>query len=147
MELIPPPDYSTKRCPACRRVKALDEFPSNRSRKDGRATYCKPCHNEIMRRNAQRLYGGNANFQRKLRYGIDNAEVAERVRRQGGVCAICGAPDPDHVDHNHATGALRGILCFSCNRGLGKANDDRDVLREAIAYLRRDPPAAPGRLL
>lgn len=64
-----------------------------------------------MRRNACR--GAIPNFLRKLRYGIDNEEVSERVRKHGGACAILRRPRPDHVDHNHATGALRGILCFS----------------------------------
>ena len=72
------------------------------------------------------------------------------MRQQGGACAICGAPDPTHVDPDHATGALRGILCFSCNRGLGKAKDDQGVLRAVIAYLGRESPTPPipqGRLL
>ena len=43
---------------------------------------------------------------------------------QGGVCAICGKPRPEertlHVDHDHETGEIRGLLCFSCNNALGR---------------------------
>ena len=135
-----PPSGPTKRCPMCRTTKPVEDFPRNRGTRDGRATYCKPCHNERMKQASERLYGGHAEFLRKRRYGIGADEVAELVRQQGGVCAICGIPDPTHIDHSHQTGQVRGILCFSCNRGLGKAGDRMDTLRAMIAYLQT--PAA-----
>jgi hypothetical protein len=39
------------------------------------------------------------------------------------------------VDHNHETGALRGLLCCDCNQALGKFQDSRDILLKAIRYL------------
>ena len=57
------------------------------------------------------------------------------MREQGGVCAICGRPDPEHVDHSHETGAVRGILCFNCNGGLGQFRDSIDALLAAATYL------------
>lgn len=55
--------------------------------------------------------------------------------RQGGFCAICQKNEPVHVDHDHVTGVVRGILCFNCNRGLGKLGDDVNLLRRALTYL------------
>jgi hypothetical protein len=72
------------------------------------------------------------------RYGIGDAEVAAMIEAQGGVCAICEGPlDNPHVDHDHATGKVRGILCFNCNAGLGKFRDDVDVMAAAVEYLRK----------
>ncbi|MGH2812844.1 MAG: endonuclease VII domain-containing protein [Actinomycetota bacterium] len=56
---------------------------------------------------------------------------------QQGLCALCRERPARHVDHLHETGTIRGVLCFSCNRGLGKFGDDPEVIRSAIAYLRR----------
>jgi hypothetical protein len=124
-----------KRCPDCGEVKPLDEFPRNKNSKDGRHTYCKPCHNARGRETYERLHGGTRHYHLKRRYGISADEFDELVRQQGGVCAICGRPDPEHVDHDHVTGEVRGILCFNCNGGLGQFRDSVDSLRAAAAYL------------
>ncbi|QSM04369.1 hypothetical protein PROPHIGD43A-4_59 [Mycobacterium phage prophiGD43A-4] len=55
---------------------------------------------------------------------------------QRGKCAICGdAPESLVVDHNHETGAVRGLLCNNCNRCLGLLKDNIEVLTSAAAYL------------
>jgi hypothetical protein len=131
-----------KRCPDCGEFKALDEFPRNRNCKDGRHPYCKPCHNARGKESKQRLYGGSRHYHLKHRYGIGAHEFDELVKQQHGVCAICGRPDPEHVDHDHETGDVRGILCFNCNGGLGQFRDSIDALLTAAAYLcARDPEA------
>ncbi|MGH9033187.1 MAG: endonuclease VII domain-containing protein, partial [Acidimicrobiia bacterium] len=67
--------------------------------------------------------------------GIGATEVVELVKNQGGRCPICGKPDPEHVDHDHVTNQVRGVLCFNCNGGLGQFRDDMQALRNAIEYL------------
>ncbi|MCW2679741.1 MAG: phage endonuclease [Frankiales bacterium] len=59
------------------------------------------------------------------------------VGLQGGVCALCRERAPQHVDHDHMTGQVRGVLCSCCNQGLGNFRDRADVLRTAIDYLER----------
>lgn len=58
---------------------------------------------------------------------------------QSGRCEICTAEftETPHVDHSHVTGRVRGLLCDSCNLGLGKFQDDPALLRLAAAYLER----------
>jgi hypothetical protein len=130
-----------KRCPDCGEWKPASEFPRNRRTKDGRHPYCKPCHNARGRESRERLYGGSRHYHLVRRYGIGAADVEELIRKQGGVCPICGRPDPEHVDHDHMTNQVRGVLCFNCNGGLGQFRDDLEALRNAIEYLEDGPGA------
>ena len=80
----------------------------------------------------------------KRKFGISIDQFQEMLTNQGGGCAICEAPPPEngslHVDHDHETGEVRGLLCFSCNGGIGQFQHDPLILRAAIRYL--DPRAA-----
>lgn len=75
----------------------------------------------------------------KQKYGMTPEEFEAMSEAQGGACAACGGiPDGVlHVDHNHETGLVRGLLCNLCNGALGFARDDRDVLVALAAYLDR----------
>lgn len=72
-------------------------------------------------------------------YGLTPEAYTELLGRQGGGCAVCGAPPPSagvlHVDHSHGTGAVRGLLCTNCNNGLGRFRDDAALLLAAASYL------------
>lgn len=82
--------------------------------------------------------GYNKNLVLKRLYGITLAEFNEMVTDQGGRCAICGVDPPRLVvDHDHESGVVRGLLCDSCNNGLGRFRDDPDALMAAAAYLLR----------
>lgn len=68
---------------------------------------------------------------------LTDAEYDARLAAQGGVCAICGNPPKSrrlHVDHDHRTGTVRGLLCFRCNRALPNYVT-ADWLRRATRYL------------
>ena len=77
----------------------------------------------------------------RAKYGMTPEDYNAMLLAQGGGCAICAAPEPDgqslHVDHDHATGAVRGLLCFNCNAGLGKFGERVELLDAAASYLRR----------
>jgi hypothetical protein len=78
------------------------------------------------------------------RYGLSRADYDALLKRQGGVCAICAKRSEKTlcVDHCHATGTIRGLLCPKCNRGLGYLADDQSALIAALAYLgHRSGPA------
>ena len=72
-------------------------------------------------------------------YGMTPAQYEDRLARQGGGCAICGTPPPEgqslHVDHDHDSGRIRGLLCFNCNAGLGKFGEDPELLSRAAGYV------------
>lgn len=69
--------------------------------------------------------------------GVSDEDYARMLAGQGGGCAICGAPPKTrrlHVDHDHKTGAVRGLLCFRCNRAL-PTYATVDWLKKAADYL------------
>lgn len=69
-------------------------------------------------------------------YGLSIEQYNEILHRQGGVCAICKkTPEKFHVDHDHQTGQVRGLLCSPCNVVLGLMKDLPERLRAAAAYL------------
>ena len=90
---------------------------------------CTTCQNRMFRSHL------------KSRYGITLEEYEAMLTEQGGVCAICGLPENDRykrrlsVDHDHETGAIRGLLCHMCNTGLGKFTDSSELLTSAANYL------------
>lgn len=128
-----------KRCPTCQKTKPIEDFPRNATAEDGRGAYCKPCHSVQGRENRTKNHGSRG-YHLKRRYGITQEDFNKILEQQQGACAICdtGAGEkPWHVDHDHSTGRVRGILCHSCNTGLGNFKDDPEVLRKALEYLVR----------
>ena len=134
-----------KRCPRCETTKDPRHFHRNSQAKDGLNTYCKVCSSEL----SAASYAANRE-QRKLRseearlrrlYGIDWSVYAALLESQGGVCAVCKEPCPTGhrlaVDHCHASGVVRGLLCVNCNKAIGHAADDPARLRAAADYLER----------
>lgn len=82
----------------------------------------------------------------KTEFGIDLEEYQRLFLTQNGVCDICAKPETEMrsnkvkwmaVDHNHTTGAVRGLLCTACNKMIGLAGDSKDTLAKAIKYLEK----------
>lgn len=98
-----------------------------------------------MTREAQRAYG------LRRYYGLTGDQYGEMLAAQHGLCAVCGRPETAmyngrpkvmHVDHDHANGRIRELLCGSCNGMLGLAKDSRDTLLAAVRYLDKHTDAA-----
>jgi hypothetical protein len=83
----------------------------------------------------------NQDARLRKRYGISLDDYNAMYAAQRGVCAICGR-EPNghgalHVDHDHASGVVRGLLCFSCNYAIGAFQDSPEIARRAASYLER----------
>jgi hypothetical protein len=85
----------------------------------------------------------------KLRekYDLEPEEFDAMLTGQRGGCAICGATEAGgrgafHVDHDHATGKVRGLLCHHCNVGIGSLRDSPETMRAAAAYVEKHREAA-----
>ncbi|WP_280856530.1 MULTISPECIES: endonuclease VII domain-containing protein [unclassified Streptomyces] len=113
-----------KLCRTCGDIKPWSEWHRNATASDGLSTRCKACRAARGRRDHL-----------KRQYGLTEAERDELIASQGGVCCICLAAVPEHVDHCHKTGRVRGVLCFSCNAALGQFKDRPDAIRRAAAYV------------
>jgi hypothetical protein len=77
-------------------------------------------------------------------YGLTMKDFESLFLKQGSMCPICLCKSPEgknpwHVDHDHKTGQVRGILCSPCNLMLGHAKDNPQTLRAAIVYLTCKP--------
>lgn len=117
-------------CETCGVSKPLTEFSFRKDNQKHRPD-CKPCRSTATA---------------AARYGMTVGDVQALVEKQDGRCAICGthhtdiphksfAHNPLVIDHDHTTGATRGLLCPTCNCGLGLFKDDPALLQAAISYL------------
>lgn len=146
----------TTRRPCARRVrKGVAEKRCNRCNKffpedtgfHGTSGECKPCHAltgaEWREANREKAREGARHSARKYRLGVTKSEYLEIIERAQGLCEVCGCdPERDRpekpflaVDHNHATGEVRGALCYRCNIAIGHMEDDPDRLIAAARYL------------
>ena len=98
---------------------------------------CSDCRAEPLKENQRR----NERNRTLRRYGITQDDYDRMLTLQGGRCAICATDDPGKkswcIDHDHGTGAVRGLLCSLCNVGIGNLRDDTDILLSAVSYLER----------
>ncbi len=156
-----------KLCPTCKKRKLASEFHRSKTSSDGRQGYCSSCSCDRFRKwrsdnlekanaslrerkkkpeikvrinVAQRKY--NREISRFKRYGLTKNDYLALIEKQESKCVIClGNFDwdnnPAYIDHDHITGIVRGLLCSSCNKGLGHFYDDPASLSRAIEYLKK----------
>jgi hypothetical protein len=105
---------------------------------------CKPIHRqqyEIARREQNLARDPNFDRRRDLwkHYKMRLEDWDALMAAQDGVCGVCGSAEHRgkgwHVDHDHGSGEIRGILCHFCNLALGHFGDDPERCKSAIAYL------------
>lgn len=100
---------------------------------------CELCRKAVA--DYQRESGSGRKSSLKHNYGITPEQWDELFESQGGKCASCGDVPPEdakrrfHVDHDHSTGAVRGILCHSCNVALGHLKEDQSRIQALSEYL------------
>jgi len=123
-------------CTLCKVFKHSDDYEREKDKRciGGVAmrSICKPC-DEPRKRKADL----------KRHYNMTPQQYDDLNTKQNGMCAICGATDCNNsransrlfIDHDHTTGAIRGLLCSNCNHALGHFRDNVEILSKAIAYL------------
>lgn len=105
--------------------------------KRGGANYCSRACNPAYAPKFTKAHKIKAQNLRR-NYGLTVDQFDAMSKAQGGRCAICGdQPSRLVVDHNHSTGLVRGLLCQSCNLGIGHLRECRNRLAAASQYLER----------
>ena len=127
-----------KTCTKCEVEKELTEFYKSKIGPQGRSSECKACTNARQKANYDPAKNRAKNL--RNRFGMSLEEYDQMLEKQNGQCKICGTDTPGNkgrfvVDHNHATGGVRGLLCWSCNVGIGHLRDDPSILLSAFNYL------------
>lgn len=131
-------------CNHCNKSLPIEQFSFRNKAAGTRHKECKSCHNastkKWYKKNSKSQKAATAKWQKANqvkrianRYKIteEEAEVVLAVV----ACEICGSTENLHVDHDHATGKVRGRLCMHCNHALGSFKDNLDSLRKAVLYL------------
>lgn len=127
---------------------------------DSLKDYKRRKQNEYYQRDKEKFKERSKNFRNKnlelvkhvckkskyySRYGITFEELLERLKNQNNKCPCCnteitltGKRATAVVDHCHSSGRVRGLLCTTCNSGLGMAKDNKEILFNMIKYLEKD---------
>lgn len=156
-KFVTPP--GTKRCTLCKETKPDAEFFANKDFHDGLDRGCKQCRldrrAEYGRKNSAALSKKQmeryhkdperfADYDLRKRFGLPPGSYDKMSEAQGGRCAICQSTTPGGngkrrlaVDHDGATGKVRGLLCGRCNTGIGQLQHNETILLAAIAYLKK----------
>lgn len=154
-----------KQCSTCKIIKPASEFRKNTGSRDGLRSQCRDCIHikeaaqwqglkvdpEKYRQHLDRMnqftydryrtdegYLKTLDYRLRSKFGITLDDYNQMLDIQNHVCAICGGTNGDQrlqVDHDHVTGAIRGLLCRGCNSGLGHFRDSSQLIAAALEYL------------
>ncbi len=119
----------TKICGRCRKVKPVAQFYFKGGAEKGRGWTRYTC------KNCERVY----KMKQRCKEGevvVEDFDFEEMFEKQNGICLICKGK-ATCADHDHKTGKVRGLLCSSCNRGLGMFRDNIKNLQMAVVYLKK----------
>jgi len=151
-----------KRCCHCREYRDESEFGLNKSNKDGYQETCKKCRKEYRLKNSDKIKESkkiyyyknrdkllkisktyrNSNkgkvkeYQLKYKYNIDKIQYDFLMKKANYKCEICGSIKKLHIDHNHRTDKIRGILCSKCNISIGLVDENLIILSNMLQYLK-----------
>lgn len=152
-----------KRCSSCLETKK--DFGPDKRAEDGLQSRCRDCARQYDRERYQANRKAKAEYQRRYwnslskeeqkrrtfryelgRYGLDLEQYEQMVKKQKGLCRLCSKPPKPgchhrlQVDHCHATGKIRGLLCNTCNTALGRLGDSEQGILRLLQYVRGELP-------
>lgn len=146
------------RCFICNKIKETKDFIKHGKCLGGIKNNCIPCYRKMnydyIHADIEK-YCNNVRFKTvKFTYGLSKSDYLGLILSHNNMCAICGITPEEQtekirkdsrlkkkknlcIDHDHKTNKVRGLLCASCNLGLGYLEDDINLLKKAIQYLEK----------
>jgi Recombination endonuclease VII len=139
-------DGKRPECKSCTSARRKQWYRKNRKREIARVKAwqrANPDRQKVWRaKNRDRLNKQLREIHLRNKFGLTPDEYDRILETQGGVCALCESPPTPgislHVDHDHGTGEIRGLLCVRCNNALGLFREDPDLLKRAARYITAD---------
>ena len=136
----------TNKCTKCNEVKPQIDFVKSNTTKSGYRGCCKLCFNAYYAKRREEKYEQVREYEKKFHrarrlkyeYGITEEYYSNLISLQNNSCVICSTSftiTPAKIDHCHTSGIVRGLLCNTCNLGLGHFKDKKELLQNAINYL------------
>jgi hypothetical protein len=126
------------KCPQCGEADRTKFYVDKNGYKA--SSVCRECHKAQCRVRWHAKPELDRQASRAYKYGITADNFKQMFETQQGKCAICNEEPKTkrglHVDHDHETGKVRGLLCHGCNVALGSFKEDVTLLNKAIEYLR-----------
>ena len=130
-----------KKCSVCKEEKSIDSFFKDTEYPDQQHPSCRSCNALFLKspkvKRKEKLAARKYRY--KTRYNLTVDQYNELLQEQDNRCAICNKHPPKNrklaVDHCHKEGHVRGLLCTTCNVGLGNFKDNTEFLLKAVEYL------------
>lgn len=134
-------------CKYCHVDKPIAEFSKASRNSSGVQSYCKSCAKTYHKKYKQLNPEKSTDAHYKRSFGMTLDDVRALLHTQNNQCALCnvelsvlqgrGFSTNAHVDHDHITGKVRGILCGNCNTALGKLGDSIESIERVLSYLKK----------
>lgn len=129
----------------CKRGHSMEEYRRFHPNGDSYCSACKVQRTKKSRKEQpekHKHYGWKSRI--KGMYGITEEQYSEMFIEQEGKCGICFTSliyrdKTTHIDHNHDTGEVRGLLCHWCNTAIGLLREDTEIMKNAIEYMTKKP--------
>ena len=112
-------------------------------------SYCSACKSQRTKKSRKENPEKHSQYDWKSKikgaYGITEQDYSNMFIEQDGKCGICFTSlifrdKATHIDHNHETGEVRGLLCHGCNTAIGLLKEDTEIMKSAIEYMTKKKP-------